>query len=200
MNYYTRQRIQSICHSLSFLIKAKVYGVEVGKKPNISGKFVILKYPGSTIEIGHSFVCRSVEACYRSCGMARIKTFAPKARVSIGNHVEMIGTSLTCRSTFIMIGDNSKIESNCIIVDSDFHFTDPARRTDFNEEEDDGVKIGRNVLIGMRCIVLKGVTIGDNTSVGAGSIVTNDLEPDSVYAGNPARFVGNVVRSQKNVI
>jgi len=51
------------------------------------------------------------------------------------------------------------------------------------------VKIEDNVFIGAGAIILPGVTIGKNTIIGAGSIVSGKIEPDSVYAGNPARFI-----------
>ena len=49
--------------------------------------------------------------------------------------------------------------------------------------------IGDNVWLGGGVIVLPGVTIGDNTVVGAGSVVVRDLPPDVVAVGNPARVV-----------
>lgn len=51
------------------------------------------------------------------------------------------------------------------------------------------VKIGNNVFIGMNAIITRGVTIGDNVVIGAGSVVTRDCEPNSVYAGSPARKI-----------
>ena len=51
------------------------------------------------------------------------------------------------------------------------------------------IKIGNNVFIGMRSIILPGVTIGDNVIVGAGSIVTKDIPSNSVVAGVPARVI-----------
>ena len=51
------------------------------------------------------------------------------------------------------------------------------------------VVIGDNVFIGMNSIITKGVTINNNVIIGAGSVVTKDCEPDSVYAGNPARKI-----------
>ncbi len=51
------------------------------------------------------------------------------------------------------------------------------------------VKIGNNVFIGANSIVLCNTRIGDNVIVGAGSVVTHDIPPNSVYAGNPARFI-----------
>ena len=51
------------------------------------------------------------------------------------------------------------------------------------------VTIGNNVFIGMNAIITRGVTVGDNVIIGAGSVVTGDCEPNSVYAGNPARKI-----------
>lgn len=50
------------------------------------------------------------------------------------------------------------------------------------------VTIGNNVWIGGSVTIIPGVTIGDRSVIGAGSVVTKDVEPDCVYAGNPAVF------------
>lgn len=49
--------------------------------------------------------------------------------------------------------------------------------------------IGKNVFIGARSIVMKGVTIGDGAVVGAGSVVTKDVPANAIVAGNPAKIV-----------
>jgi len=54
------------------------------------------------------------------------------------------------------------------------------------------VAIGRRVYIGADAIVLPGVTIGDDAVVGAGSVVTHDVPPGAVVAGNPARRISSV--------
>ena len=54
------------------------------------------------------------------------------------------------------------------------------------------VKIGNNVFIGARSVILPGSTIGDNCIVGAGTVVHGHLEENSIYAGNPCRKIGNV--------
>lgn len=54
------------------------------------------------------------------------------------------------------------------------------------------VRICDNVFIGMNTIILGGVEIGENTVVGAGSIVTKSCAPNSVYAGNPARKIMSI--------
>lgn len=52
--------------------------------------------------------------------------------------------------------------------------------------------IKNNVFIGMNAIILAGVTIGNNVIVGAGSVVTKDCKDNSVYAGNPARYICSI--------
>ena len=58
------------------------------------------------------------------------------------------------------------------------------------------VRIGCDVWIGFECVVLPGVTIGDGAIVGARSVVAEDVEPYTVVAGNPARFVKRLVKPE----
>ena len=51
------------------------------------------------------------------------------------------------------------------------------------------VVINKNVWIGARAIVLPGVTVGDNSIIGAGSIITQNIPDNSIYAGNPAKLI-----------
>lgn len=53
----------------------------------------------------------------------------------------------------------------------------------------DGIVVGHDVWLGYRALIMGGVTIGNGAVIGAGSVITKDVEPYSVYAGNPARFI-----------
>jgi Acetyltransferase (isoleucine patch superfamily) len=54
------------------------------------------------------------------------------------------------------------------------------------------IKIGNNVWVGDHALVCKGVTIGENSIVGAGAVVTRDIPPNIIAAGNPARVVKEI--------
>jgi len=87
----------------------------------------------------------------------------------------------------IAIGDDVQIGPNVQLL-TPTHPVDPeTRRAKWEAAEP--IAIGGNVWLGGGVIVLPGVTIGENTVVGAGSIVTRDLPPNVVAAGNPARVV-----------
>jgi acetyltransferase-like isoleucine patch superfamily enzyme len=147
--------------------------------------------PGSSITIGDRFsstsdVKRGGIALYSPC---KLRTM-PNAQIVIGNVVSLNGTSITCRQK-IAIGDGTMVAANVIIVDSDFHQLWPpsSRRTVSEDEDDRPVFIGKDVWIGMGSLILKGSTIGDNTIIGAGSVVTGAIPPNVIAAGVPAKVL-----------
>lgn len=85
----------------------------------------------------------------------------------------------------ITIGDGTQIGPGVHIYAAD-HPHDPAQRAQLLELGRP-VNIGRNVWIGGGAIILPGVTIGDDAIIGAGSVVTRDVQPGQTVAGNPAR-------------
>ncbi len=68
------------------------------------------------------------------------------------------------------------------------------RALDFSDQGGD-ITIGNHVWIGCRAIVLPGITIGDGAVIGAGSVVTKDVAPYTIVAGNPARPIGERPKS-----
>lgn len=107
-------------------------------------------------------------------------------RIQIGDYCLIApGVEITS-AVNISIGDNCMIAQECILTDSDWHGTynrtRPFRCTSSITLED-------NVWLGARTIVGKGVTIGSNSIIGAGSVVTKDIPANTVAAGNPAQVV-----------
>jgi len=91
----------------------------------------------------------------------------------------------------ICIGDRCAISWNVTIMDSDFHEYRLENGT--IPEKTKEVIIGNNVWIGNNVLILKGVNIGDNAIVAAGSVVTKDVPAHSAVAGNPAKIIKNGV-------
>ena len=87
----------------------------------------------------------------------------------------------------ITIGNNVAIANNVTIMDSDFHDIFNSKGEIINNSAP--VNIGDHVWIGRESIILKGVTIGDNAIIAAGSVVTKDVPANSIVAGNPAKII-----------
>ncbi|MCM1293856.1 MAG: sugar O-acetyltransferase [Bacteroides sp.] len=90
----------------------------------------------------------------------------------------------------VTIGDNVFIGPNVSIYTA-CHPIEPEAR-DTGAEWAEAVTIGNSVWIGGGVTILPGVTIGDNCVIGAGSVVTRDVAPNTVAAGNPARPIKKI--------
>ena len=117
---------------------------------------------------------------------------AAGAQLSIGDNVGITSVALICHDK-ISIGNNVKIGINTVIYDTDFHSLDASMRNSYPERLD-GVKsrpviIKDGAFIGGHSTILKGVTIGKNSIVGAGSVVFQDIPDEQIWAGNPACYV-----------
>jgi len=115
---------------------------------------------------------------------------APTGKLRIGNRVGMSGTALVCHDA-ITIGNDVTIGGNTVVYDTDFHSTDRHVRAGYADNAlantapvliDDGAFIGAHITI------LKGVTIGQNAVIGAGSVVTRSVPTGEIWAGNPAQL------------
>ena len=89
--------------------------------------------------------------------------------------------------THIYVGDYTMIAPNVILATAGHPLLDALRER--NYQYNMPVRIGRNCWLGAGVIVLPGVTIGDNTVVGAGSVVTKDLPSNVLAVGTPCRVV-----------
>lgn len=116
------------------------------------------------------------------------------AKLTIGDNVGISQTALICHKS-ITIDNHVKIGGGVKIYDTDFHSLDPEIRssnTDLNQKVNAPVIIKNHAFIGAYSIVLKGVTIGENSIIGAGSVVTKSVPDNQIWAGNPAKFIRNI--------
>ncbi len=156
----------------------------------------LLGYPcvrnRGTIRLG-----RNVVLCSRQGGntigvqQAVRLTVSRGGRLSIGDGTGISGSSIYAARE-ISIGARVRIGSGCLIMDNDAHPLDPVDRDAGRPPVTAPVRIDDDAFIGARSIVLKGVTIGRAAVVGAGSVVTKDVSPFTIVAGNPARAIGSV--------
>jgi acetyltransferase-like isoleucine patch superfamily enzyme len=94
--------------------------------------------------------------------------------------------AVLCAGLSIEIGEGTLIGSGAMILDNDFHILTAGGWREEMRSNARAIQIGRDVFIGARAIILKGVTIGDRATIGAGSVVTRNVPANCVAAGNPA--------------
>jgi maltose O-acetyltransferase len=96
------------------------------------------------------------------------------------------GVSISA-SQLVRIGPKCNIGTYCIMMDNDFHSLEPEKRQ--VKPPSAPIILEENVWLGARVIVLRGVTIGKGSVIGAGSVVTKDIPPGVLAAGSPARVI-----------
>jgi len=106
--------------------------------------------------------------------------------ITIGDHVLLSPGVRISAANSITIGDSCMLASHAYITDSDWH---GIYDRSLPPSEKSRVVLEENVWIGDSAIVCKGVTIGKNSIIGAGSVVTSDIPANVIAAGNPARVV-----------
>ena len=116
--------------------------------------------------------------------------------IKLGNNVYMNFNCCFIDDMRVEIGDDVLFGPN-VCVCTACHPTDPAeRRTGI--EFSKPIKIGNNCWIGANAVICPGVTIGDHSIVGAGCVVTKDVEPCTIVGGNPMRVIRKVTPPAEN--
>lgn len=174
--------------------------VTVGKQVRFFPETNITTVEAGKIFIGNQSVIRGDICCLRGEG-----------RVTIGSEC-YIGEATHIWSTQeIKIGNRVLIAHNCGIYDDTTHPIDSVERNDdfinicfkgmwkkYDTCESKPIIIENNAWIGSNVVILKGVTIGEGAIVGAGSVVTKDVPPYTMVAGNPAKLVRKIEKSRDN--
>ena len=179
----------------------KYKGFLFGKDMQVYNKVYITGHsrPKGRIKIGDNFhmtsgyginpICRNIQAC--------IHLGSPKASITIGNHVGMSSPCIWIQNK-LTIGNHVNIGGNCLILDTDTHQIDYLARRGHKVADPSKPKttiqsvpitIEDDVWIGANCIILKGVTIGARSVIGAGSVVTKSIPADCIAAGNPCHVI-----------
>lgn len=123
-----------------------------------------------------------------------VSTITPLQIASLqGGHLEIgsstyinFGCSIAA-THFIRIGPHCSIGPYVMMMDNDWHRLEPEHRNERPPSEP--IILGENVWLGARVIVLRGVSIGDHSVIGAGSVVNRDIPPRSLAAGMPAKVI-----------
>jgi len=181
--------IEGMRRSLSLLWywEARLKGVRFDGKAVFAGRPIVTVAPNSSLVLGHNVTMASALrsnplGCFQPCVL---RTLSPGARLVVARNSGLSG-AVVCAGLSIEIGEGTLIGSGAMIIDNDFHvYTDQAWQPETRANARP-VRIGRNVFIGARAIILKGVEIGDRAAIGAGAVVTKNVPPDHIAVGNPA--------------
>ena len=141
----------------------------------------------------------NINSCARSNPVGGIKTTlftCVGASIKVGNNVGMSNVTIYSRER-VTIEDNVVIGAGSKIFDTDFHSVVADFRLNGNTNVSFApVTLKEGCFVGADCIILKGVTIGREAVVGAGSVVTKSIPDGQIWAGCPARHIQDVPITQ----
>ena len=160
------------------------------------GGSIDIRQPGGTVDIGAGCLIDGY-----------LVTERPTSKIIVGNNSLVGGgTTIDCVE-LIEIAEDVLISYQCLLGDSDNHSVYyHLRKNDLytwmhgRHQKWDVVNIApirvcKGAWIGARSIILKGVTVGEGAVVGMGSVVTKDVAPYTIVAGNPAQFIKAIQES-----
>jgi acetyltransferase-like isoleucine patch superfamily enzyme len=171
-----------------------IHGIDWNSNWKFYGLPIIQKHRHSLMQFGPGLSLRSSVAS-NPLGPNHpviLCTWKAGAILEIGDNFAMTGGSI-CVAEKVSIGNNVAVGANSTIADTDFHPLQPElRHLDPQKASTAPINIEDDVFIGMNCLILKGVTIGCGSVIGAGSVVTHDVPPHVVVAGNPASVLKEI--------
>jgi len=171
--------------------KGAAYGADI----QFFGKPRLQFGRGCRVNIGRSFICRSGRFTTLDNGAYSSILLFDGAQLTIGDFSGITNTIIASKCS-VTIGDHVNIGNGTILLDSDLHSLDwqtrSDRSVDATQSSNKPIVIGDHVFIGMRSMILKGVTIGEKSIIAAGSVVTRDIPAGEIWGGNPARMIKKI--------
>ncbi len=167
-----------------------IKGVKIGREVVFNGFPIIRRIENSIILIGDNCTFNSAKFSVPA-GLQKpciFVTYREKAEIIFGNNFGASGVTVVAAKK-IEIGDNVLIGAHSMIIDTDFHHADPKKRNLTSDVPARAIIIEDNVFIGTNCMILKGITIGKNSVIGANSVVINSIPENSIAIGNPCKVV-----------
>lgn len=191
---YFLKRVRNRLISKYNLLRLYLYGIKHGHNCVIHGYLYIRLFSTAKVTIGDNLYLSSGWGVNALCANKQGAFYATdNATITIGDNVGMSSPVLWAHQS-ITIGNYVKIGANSILIDTDSHNLDYLVRR--GQHTDWGVAkpivIEDDVMIGVNCVILKGVTIGARTVVAAGSVVTKSFPSDCVIGGNPAKLIRKI--------
>jgi acetyltransferase-like isoleucine patch superfamily enzyme len=158
----------------------------------LTGIPLIKVCPNGKLLLGDNVWLRSKNSGYHVnlFGPVKLQVSYPGAKIVIGARSRIYGSSLNAYRS-IEIGADCLIAGNCQIMDADGHCLhfDCLEKRATSKDKGRPVVLEDYVWLGTGCIVLPGVRIGRGSVIGAGSVVSRDIPPLCIAAGNPAKVV-----------
>lgn len=170
----------------------KYYHIKHGENFKINGRIHCMSNSSDGIIIGNNVSINSNRGSNPIGGDIKTILFAKgNGKIRIGDGCGISNATLFA-SESIILGKQVFVGGGVKIYDTDFHWLDFERRVSEPGGAVGAVIIKDGAFIGAHCIILKGVTIGEKSVIGAGSIVTKSVPPGEIWAGNPAKFIRRI--------
>ncbi|MGV3772990.1 MAG: acyltransferase [Verrucomicrobiales bacterium] len=171
-----------------WLLEARLRGLQLEEGVQLVGRPIMSKASNSSLVLRKGATVVSSQRA-NPLGIFQpsvLRTLSEGAELVLGENTGISGVVL-CAGRSIRIGAGTIIGSGAMVWDNDFHAWENGTWATEYRKNARPVLIGKNVFIGARAIILKGVTIGDHAVIGAGAVVSKDVPSGFVAAGNPAQ-------------
>lgn len=186
-------RFRNFYYKLKNLLRFRLYGIHYEQGLCVHGNVGLSIASNANVVIGSNFYMSNGNHVNPLEGNVQGNiTVENGATLLIGDNTGMSSPIIWVHEK-IQIGNFVNIGANVILLDSDCHSLQyqDRRKIEIDKKfsKSAPIIIEDDVLIGARCVVLKGVTIGCRSVVGAGSVVTKNIPANCIAAGNPARVI-----------